>query len=424
MVIERSEAHEFLVSRTAFVDPSVLDAERREIFDRCWLYLAHISEIPQANDFLTRSVGGRELLLARDRKKVIHAFFNTCPHRGAMVEREKSGNKLGFQCFYHGWAFNNNGGFATRYRRGDYPEGFNADGCKNLTAVPRLEEYRGLLFVNFDASAPPLVEYLGPAAAYINLVLDHSAEGMEICGGTHEYSIKANWKLLVENSIDGYHALATHSTYFDYLTEHLGPETMVAERSPHVGRHHDGPFDLGNGHAVVSSGPSPWGRPVAHWIPAWGDVGKAEVERRRAQLHERFGPERGDLIASWNRNMIIFPNLVINDIMAVTLRTFYPLAPDLMNVSAWALAPTDETPEFRGYRLENFLEFLGPGGFATPDDQEALESCQRGYRNAINAGWNDISKGMSRRHFHGDDEEQMRCFWREWAKRLGEGTRE
>jgi len=62
---------------------------------------------------------------------------------------------------------------------------------------------------------------------------------------------------------------------------------------------------------------------------------------------------------------------------------------------------------------------LGPGGFATPDDQEALENCQRGYRNQREVGWNDISKGMPRQGPpKNDDEEQMRCFWRQWRQRM------
>jgi hypothetical protein len=79
---------------------------------------------------------------------------------------------------------------------------------------------------------------------------------------------------------------------------------------------------------------------------------------------------------------------VINDIMAITVRTFHAVAPGRMNVEAWSLAPRGEAPEHRQHRLENFLTFLGPGGFATPDDIEGLESCQRGY--ATTPGeWND-----------------------------------
>jgi p-cumate 2,3-dioxygenase alpha subunit len=76
----------------------------------------------------------------------------------------------------------------------------------------------------------------------------------------------------------------------------------------------------------------------------------------------------------------------------------------------------------RRWRLYNFLEFLGPGGFATPDDVEALESCQRAYCNAREAGWNDISKGMMKASPAADDEAQMRSFWREWDRRVGAGV--
>lgn len=118
------------------------------------------------------------------------------------------------------------------------------------------------------------------------------------------------------------------------------------------------------------------------------------------------------------RNTGIFPNLVINDIMAVTIRTFYPLAPNNMNVSAWALGVKGESEGFRKRRLDNFLEFLGPGGFATPDDVEALESAQRGYAALDELAWNDISRGMLKPKFEATDEEQMRCFWREWSDRM------
>lgn len=123
-------------------------------------------------------------------------------------------------------------------------------------------------------------------------------------------------------------------------------------------------------------------------------------------------------VAFGNRNLLIFPNLIINDIMAITVRTFYPEEPGYMNVSSWALAPIGETREFRKRRLDSFLEFLGPGGFATPDDVEALESAQKGYRNMDFAAWNDISRGMLKDVKAADDEEQMRCFWREWARRI------
>jgi p-cumate 2,3-dioxygenase alpha subunit len=118
--------------------------------------------------------------------------------------------------------------------------------------------------------------------------------------------------------------------------------------------------------------------------------------------------------------MLIYPNLVVNDIMAVTVRTFMPSSPDQMDVTAWQLAASDEPPIVRQCRLDNFLTFLGPGGFATPDDVEALESCQQGFH-AGGVQWNDISRGMNREAV-GNDELQMREFWRRWAQQMGAST--
>lgn len=417
-VREDGAQHTFRVARDAFTQDAILSLERENIFDRCWIYVGHESEIPERNDYLTRQVAGREVIFNRDRGGAVHVFLNICPHRGAMVAREKKGNALGFQCFYHGWAFNNNGRFATQIAEGNYPPDFNAQGCANLTEVPRLESHRGFWFVNFDRNACGLIEYLADAAAIIDLVADQSEVGMEIVGGTQEYGLQANWKLLLENSFDGYHAISTHATYFDYLANTAGSMTQPlllgdSNRSRGV--------DLGNGHGMVEY-PAPWGRPVAQWIKAWGEDAKAEVEAKERRLVELFGAERGHRMARLNRNMVIFPNLVINDIMAITVRTFYPTTPGQLAVNAWTLAPKNEAPEMRRWRLYNFLEFLGPGGFATPDDVEALESCQRAYCNAREAGWNDISKGMMKASPAADDEAQMRSFWREWDRRVGAGV--
>ncbi len=416
LVMEDRERHLFRVARRAFADETVLEQERRQIFDRCWLYLGHGSEIPDNGDFVTRSVGGRELVFNRDRGGAVHAFLNSCPHRGATLVREPRGNAISFQCFYHGWAFNVNGRFASRYADGNYGEGHYSGGCADLVATPRLEQYRGFYFINFDRNAVGLSDYLAGAKEYIDLVADQGEAGMEIVGSDQKYFIDANWKLLAENSVDGFHGLPTHSTYFDYL-QNVGDISM----DDVGGRFRGSMADLGNGHAVIEY-PSPWGRPVARWTAAWGEDKREMIEQGRSRLIKAFGEARGLRMAEMSRNMIIFPNLVINDIMAITVRTFFPLAAGRMAVSAWALGVKDEDERLRALRLFNFLEFLGPGGLATPDDVEALESCQRGYRNLREAAWNDISKGMPRgANARTDDEEQMRCFWREWDRRIAQG---
>jgi p-cumate 2,3-dioxygenase subunit alpha len=395
----------FQVARRAFTDPTILAAEYTNIFDRCWLYLGHESELARPGDFITRTVARRNLLFTRDAQGELRALFNTCPHRGATVCRERTGNAKSFQCFYHGWVFGCDGKLKSQPGAERYTAQHRDSGVGNLTPVPRFDRYAGFCFVSFDPDVVPLADYLAGAKEYLDLIAGHSETGMAIVQGAQEYSIRANWKLLAENSIDGYHAATTHASYLDYLKNTNGSLVKVALE----GRS----YSLGNGHAVLEYR-APWGRPIAQWIPLFGEDGKREMDAIYARLVARHGEDRAKRIALSNRNLLIFPNLVINDIMAITVRTFYPVAENQMMVNGWALAPKEESEIARKYRLYNFLEFLGPGGFATPDDIEALESCQNGFQNAGLAGWSDISKGMGNPQPSYDDELQMRVFWTRW----------
>jgi p-cumate 2,3-dioxygenase alpha subunit len=410
LIIDDRQDARFKVNRRAFVDDEILALERDRVFTKCWLYLGHVSEVPNAGSFVARRVGGRPLLFTRDRDGQLNALYNTCAHRGAMVCRERSGNKRAFTCAYHAWTFDEKGRFVGMPGREALPPQASEDCKLDLVRVERMEEFRGFVFVCFDRNAEPLVAYLAGAADYLAYVADQGETGMEIVSGTQDYCIAANWKLLQENSVDGYHGQPTHVTYFDYLrsrdkTSFTGSGAMGWVKN------------LGNGHAVSESiGLLPWGRPYARWAPGWGEEAKPEVEELNRQIMARLGPERGNVVANGDRNLIIFPNLVVNDIMATTVRTFYPVRPDYMEVSAWALAPVGESKTSRDRRLRNFVEFLGPAGFASPDDVEMLELCQRGYANLAAAPWNDISRGMLSNAPKKTDELQMRTFWRRWRQ--------
>jgi len=366
--------------------------------------VGHSSEVPGRGDFCARDVAGRPVILVRGSDGEIRVLLNTCTHRGALVCRERSGNSRSFQCPYHAWSFDNRGRLVGTPGKEAYSGGFERSNY-DLGQPPRTESYRGFVFVGFASQIESLSDYLGGAKEYLDLVCDQSEAGMEIVGGTQEYSIDANWKLLVENSIDAYHGVPTHMRYFRYL---VSSGVDLSKMNLGAGGSHD----LGNGHAVIEYD-APWGRPIARWVEAFGEELRPAIEAELSRLEERFGAERAGRMAHMSRNLLIFPNLIVNDIMAITVRTFWPVAPNRMNVSAWALAPLGEAPKQRSIRLENFLTFLGPGGFATPDDVEMLESCQQGFAN-VEVEWSDISRGMKNQNPLPSDELQMRAFWRRW----------
>jgi phenylpropionate dioxygenase-like ring-hydroxylating dioxygenase large terminal subunit len=400
----------FRVHRSAMTSEQVLADERTRIFDRCWLYVGHESEVAKPGDYVRRWVGGRPVIFLRDSAGTVRVHFNTCTHRGATLCRQESGNTRVFQCFYHAWSFDTSGRLVVTPGADAYGPGFDkAD--YSLRGPARVEEYRGLFFLNNDVHAMDLHGYLGAALEYLDLVLDQADEGMRVVPGSHRYSVRANWKLMVENSIDGYHAPTVHATYIDFVRDSGGGQNPAALGS-------GAGLDLGNGHAVIES-QAAWARPIAYWEPFFGDDARAGIEAKRAALITRFGADRGQRMAGTFRNLLIFPNLIINDVAAITIRRVEPVTPDRVAVEAWAVAPAEEaagSPALQR-RLDSFLTFLGPGGFASPDDVEALESCQQGFTAQPGVEWSDISRGMTRVP-RPDDEIQIRTFWRAWASQL------
>ena len=401
----------FRLNRRVLVDPGILEIERRRIFDTCWIYLGHDSEIPETGDFRTRNVAGRPVLFARDREGRARAFLNTCRHRGTMVCREREGNRTRFTCLYHGWTYDVGGALTHVPGEDSYGASFDKAGFA-LAEVPALDAYRGFRFAHFGPEPEPLADYLAGAKEYLDLVVEQSPSArLEIVAGTQEYDIRANWKLLVENSFDDYHLHATHSTYLEYMKD-SGVEIRLPKGlmmpAPGVGK------SLGNGHAVVDN-VNFRGRPVAAWIPLYGEDARDEIAAIRAELEARLGEERARRVADTNRNLVVFPNLVINDGSAVTVRTFWPAAVDRMRVTAWALGPVEESETSRARRLDSFLTFYGPGGLATPDDVEALELVQDGLSTWREVGWSEISRGMNKSGEQlNTDELHLRTFWRRW----------
>ena len=420
-VIDDPKKGVFMLDRKALVSEDVLETEIENIFTRCWIYVGHSSELKKPGDFHTRRVVGRPVIFGRDAKGEVRCFFNTCRHRGALVCTERKGNRRRFNCVYHGWIYNNNGDLARVPGDEAYTEAFDQSGL-GLKSPAKFDSYKDFWFMCLDKDAPELKDYLGEATDYIDLVVDQSPSGeMEVISGTQEYDVQANWKLMVENSVDDYHLPSTHSTWLNYMSNSgvkVEPPKDASLVLPTKGI----AIDLGNGHFTTDN-VNFRGRPVAAWIPIYGEDAKPEMDEIRAEIVERCGPERATRICDTNRNLVIFPSLVLNDGSSVTIRTFHPDGAGKMTVTAWALGPKEESKAARARRLDAFLTFYGPGGFATPDDVEALELVQQGLANWRDDRWSEMSRGMGRENEQlNSDEHHLRTFWRQWNKLMQDDT--
>jgi p-cumate 2,3-dioxygenase subunit alpha len=411
-VIDDRETPRFRVLRATMTDPDILAEEKEKIFDRSWLFVGHESEIPQSHDFRTRNVGGRPIIFTRDADGKVQVFANVCPHRGMQIETRGEGHGRFLKCFYHGWSFNTSGELVALPGEDSYGPDFDRHNLC-LPRPPLLASYRGFVFLCWTDIGMDLETYLGGATDILDLFADQSSTGMQVIGGSHLYGAHANWKLLSENSMDGYHALTTHHRYLAMLKESGKQMGMVFAPGPAS----NAAFDLGNGHAVIGGADGTGGRNAGLGRDLHGAALAKQVERRN-NFADLYGEDWANRMFS-GRNLVIFPNLAVVDlIMGITLRTYYPISPDYMEVTAWSLQPSDDDPDLRRMRQENFLTFWGPAGLATPDDIEALERCQRGFAAQLVAPWNDISRGMSTERKPFTDELQIRTFWREWDRRM------
>lgn len=416
---EDQQARIFRVHRTAMRSQDVFHLEMERIFAESWLYLGHVSELSEPGDYLVRTVGGRDVILCLDENGELRVWINTCPHRGTTLCRESRGNARFFRCFYHAWSFSTSGALVSLPGKEAYPPDGAFRDRLGLRPVPRMATRSGFVFVSFAVDGPDLTEHLAGAGDHLDLVADHCAAGMEVLAGTQTYGVKGNWKLAVENAMDGYHFMPTHSTFVEYLKSSgfaTSDEGGLVE-------------NLGNGHSVMTlSGHS--GRVGLDWEPRFGEPERVRIEAIRAELTERLGPERASRIADHSRILFVFPNLLMFDIEALSIRMLEPTSARTTDVTAWHLAPRTEPEDARALRLRTLVSFIGPGGLATPDDIEAYEAIQRGIESTAGdprpgVDWNDVSRGMSDelsgRANRSVDEASIRGFWRRWNSLMASG---
>ncbi|MGE3301842.1 MAG: aromatic ring-hydroxylating dioxygenase subunit alpha [Hyphomonadaceae bacterium] len=411
LVLDDREAGIFRVHRSAFVDQEILEREKREIFDKSWLFAGHVSEFPNPGDFITRNVGGRPLILATGDDGQVRAMLNTCRHRGNLVCREAKGSGAEvFRCFYHGWIFNTRGELKGIPGEEAYSDAFDREAL-GLEPVPRMHNHRGLIFISYDPDMEDFYSYMAEAIDIIDNTLNLG--DMEFVQGHFKYSMRANWKLLVENSMDGYHLDHTHERFVTKFLPDMG--LTHGSNRPRNSKPISGPRPMGNGH-VTTNNPSEENNGSVD-TPYLMKYAPGEVEKYREILKARHGEPKARKIEGGGGNYLIFPNLIVVTGWYV-FRTFYPSSPDYMEINGWACLPKEDTPAMRKARLDWYLGFQGPGGFATPDDVEGLEGCQMGFATHKEVEWSDISRSMHGNQAGGTSELQMRTFWREWNARM------
>ena len=412
------------VHRDLYISPQIFDQEMTHIFASSWVYVGHESEVPEADDFVTRTLGRRPVILTRDRQGSLHVLVNRCTHRGSIICRQDRGKAARFTCGYHAWTFSNEGKCVGIPLKHAYEPNFKLE-AQNLRAAAKVESYRGFVFASLSANVPSLVEHLAHARRYLDEWLDRGERlPIVVRAGEMKFNTHANWKTVYDNAGDGYHPPFSHISMLRVFARRYGDVDMQYysanfDEAPLLSR------DLGNGHTLLDQ------RPSMHSESAWKR--QHVLPGREAlweALNQKYGAERAlamlDASTGSGLNLNIFPNLLIigNQIQVVE-----PAAVD-RTVVRWFSTTLEGAPdEVNAIRMRMQEDFPS---FGEVDDTAHFESCQMGMETVPEMEWIDIRRHMSTgagrieedgaRTDPVSSDLHMRCYYDAWKQRMTAGA--
>jgi phenylpropionate dioxygenase-like ring-hydroxylating dioxygenase large terminal subunit len=178
-----------------YVDPAWLARERERVFARAWQPVAHLDALAASGDQACAELAERPIVVVRD-GGALRGFHNVCRHRAGPVA-VGAGRRASLQCRYHGWTYGLDGRLL---RAPEMEEACDFDPAAVALEPVAVAAWGPLVFATLDPAAPPLAEVLA---------------GVTAIGGLRfalrrDYLVDCNWKVYVDNYLEGYHIPLVH----------------------------------------------------------------------------------------------------------------------------------------------------------------------------------------------------------------------
>src|SRR5215469_10266629 len=221
-----------LLPTHAYTSEEWFRRERAALFGHSWMFATMVEDLKSPGDYHCLSSGGPSLIVLRDEQGELRAFHNRCRHRGSRLLEEGHG-KLDreISCFYHRWTYDLSGRLtAVTLGREQLPDIDKS--CYGLHPA-KVAVWKNLIFVNPDPEAESF-------EAWLSGVPEKQTQWMHEPGQLHahdpeklvevssvRYRVRANWKIVVENFIDGYHLPLLHRVSLadgDFMKQKWEPE--------------------------------------------------------------------------------------------------------------------------------------------------------------------------------------------------------
>jgi Rieske 2Fe-2S family protein len=192
-----------MLPRAAYTDPAVFAWERRNIF-ASWMCVGYSADLPEPGSQRAVPTGTGGVLLTRDEDGALHAFANTCRHRGhELLACGETAKRRSIICPYHSWSYRLDGGLR------------NAPSFRNVASFDPNEfglvgldvvEWHGWIFVDPSGKSGSFAEHV---AGTEDILAPYQPEQLTIVA-RHDYELACNWKVIAENYQECYHCSTIH----------------------------------------------------------------------------------------------------------------------------------------------------------------------------------------------------------------------
>ena len=312
-------------------------------------------------DYLLANMGETPVIVALGEDQKIHVNINSCAHRGLPVCRHDRGNAKRFICPYHNWSYKLNGDLAAIPQERKMAKTVNKS-TLGLARVPRVAEYRGLIFGCLDAEIEDLESYLGDMRFHLDTFFDRFEGGVEVIGPPHKWKLQANWKLPVENQMgDVGHGPFLHSTMIG--------DPAITEEIEQYGLNSTMKYGHGSSFRLFPKG-TDWAR------IAWGVEGIATSpeDKEYMQYLESLQHNAIKRLGVGGRikglTFGVYPNF--NFLWSnAAIRVSHPCAANEVEYWTWWVVPCSAPPRIRQLLRMNYTLMFGPAGMLEQEDAEA-----------------------------------------------------
>jgi phenylpropionate dioxygenase-like ring-hydroxylating dioxygenase large terminal subunit len=186
------------------------ELEMEQVFLQNWIWVGHVSDIPEAGDYTCIDLANERALVVRDAVGEVRAFHNMCRHRGSRVVSENRGHcENALVCPFHGWTYHFDGRLKNIPRAKTFPPIDKAEyGLKALDC----EVWQGLIFVRFSGEGPSIAESFAEAEEEIGL---YRVAEMKPYDEPWRFDFELDWKSVIDIDSEGYHVPIGHPQLFD-----------------------------------------------------------------------------------------------------------------------------------------------------------------------------------------------------------------